>query len=352
MRLGMPALVGGVVAATAAGVVRQRRHNHHQDGDSVVLGTVAPSRQRRVETTDGITLHVEEVGPLDAELTVLFVHGFTLNLQAFDLQRVALSEHFGDRIRMVFFDLRSHGRSDKSAFNHCGFDQLGADINSVLEAVVPAGDAAIIAHSMGGMAVMALAAQQPELFGADAQHRCRINAVALLNSSPGNLKVLNFGLPAPIARLGSPAVPFVLRRAAKSVELVERARFIASDLSRYLTKRLSFASDSVPPEIVSFASDMIAATPVDVVAAFFPALTCHDGAAGLRALAGCRLLVIGAEQDAMLPAAHSVAIAAAVPGARLVMVADAGHLLMLEHPQAVNAPLLELLDAALVAASR
>ncbi len=60
-----------------------------------------------VTTSDGVRLHVEQDGPDDAPVTVLFSHGFTANLGEWVLQRAALRE----RARLVFYDQRGHGRS-------------------------------------------------------------------------------------------------------------------------------------------------------------------------------------------------------------------------------------------------
>ena len=43
-------------------------------------------------------------------------------------------------------------------------DQLGRDLAAVLDTLAPRGPIVLVGHSMGGMAVLALAAQRPELF--------------------------------------------------------------------------------------------------------------------------------------------------------------------------------------------
>jgi pimeloyl-ACP methyl ester carboxylesterase len=92
---------------------------------------------------------------------------------------------------------------------------------------------------------------------------------------------------------------------------------------------------------------MISATPVDVVADFYPTLMDHDGRLGVRNLKDCPVLVIGADSDAMTPLEHSRAIARELPEARLVVAENSGHLLMLEHPELVNELLVGVVGAAL-----
>jgi pimeloyl-ACP methyl ester carboxylesterase len=341
------AVVGGAAglagAITAVGVAQQRRavaadRARIDPGSAAALQAGPADRQHRVPTEDGVILHAEEAGPAGAPLTVLFVHGYALSLESFVLQRRALRERFGDRIRLVSYDQRSHGRSGRSPSAGCTLEQLARDLYGVLDRLVPAGPVVLVGHSMGGMVIMSFAQQHPELFGIEG----RIRAVALINTSSGELRTVTLGLPSMLARLRGP----LLRRAARNAALVERGRALGKDLAWLLTKRLSFADPDVPPAVVAFCVDLIAHTPVDVVADFYPTLMAHDGREGLRALARCPVLILGAEHDALTPLSHSEALARDLPGARLVVVPNSGHLLMLEHPDAVNGPLLELVESA------
>jgi pimeloyl-ACP methyl ester carboxylesterase len=307
------------------------------------LRKASGERSATVQTDDGLSLHAELLGADDAELTVLFVHGFTLNLQSFRFQWRAIGASFGDRVRQVSYDQRSHGRSASSASEACTIEQLGRDLYSVLDQLVPTGPVLLVGHSMGGMTVMALADQHPELFGPDG----RVPAVALINTSSGDLRTISLGLPSALARFQGPLLPYVLRRAARNAALVERGRALGRDLAWAATKRLSFADPDVDPAVVQFAARMIEATPVTVVAAFYPTLIAHDGSQGVQNLAGCQVLVIGADSDALTPVSHSERIAAALPDARLIIAEHSGHLLMLEHPDQVNRPMLALVDSVL-----
>jgi pimeloyl-ACP methyl ester carboxylesterase len=350
------ALVGGAVglaaAAAAAGIAVQRRGIESDRAlisprSAAALSPAPADRHRVVQTEDGIALHTEETGPLDAPLTVLFVHGFALNLTSFVLQRRALAEHFGDRVRLVFFDQRSHGRSGRSPAQGCTIEQLGRDLYSVLDQLVPAGPVVLVGHSMGGMTVMALAAAHPQLFAPGGQ----ISAVALINTSSGDLRNVTLGMPNLLARLRGPVLPLVLRRAARNAALVEKGRALGKDLAWLVTKRLSFADPDVPPAVVAFSTTLISGTPVDVVADFYPTLMEHDGGQALGGLAGCPVLIMGSEHDALTPLTHSRELARRLPHAELIVADNSGHLLMLEHPEVVNQALIEFIEAAYPAAA-
>ncbi|MDQ1740766.1 MAG: hypothetical protein QOE53_2418 [Pseudonocardiales bacterium] len=363
MRVGkVPALVGGgvgVLTAVAATAVAQQRRAAARERSRIELGSAAlftapPVRdQGRVRTDDGIELHYEIVGGEEVggpaagakapSLTVVYVHGYTLNLGAFVFQRRALTAAFGDSVRQVFYDQRSHGRSARAPSESCTLSQLGHDLYSVLDQLVSTGPIVLVGHSMGGMTVMALADRHPELF----RDGGRVESVVLINTSSGELKNLTLGLPNVLARLHAPVLPIVLRRAAKNAALVEQARAMGRDLAWVMTKRLSFASKDVDPAVVAYCTTMISATPVDVVADFYPTLMAHDGRLGVRNLKDCPVLVIGADSDAMTPLAHSKAIARELPEARLVIAQNSGHLLMLEHPELVDEQLIGVVEAAL-----
>ncbi|MCA0318491.1 MAG: alpha/beta hydrolase [Proteobacteria bacterium] len=65
---------------------------------------------------------------------------------------------------------------------------------------------------------------------------------------------------------------------------------------------------------------------------------------GLKAI-HCPTLVLVGDQDAITPPFMSEDMAEAIPGARLTVVADCGHLSTLERPEAVNAALVEWFSA-------
>ncbi len=67
-----------------------------------------------------------------------------------------------------------------------------------------------------------------------------------------------------------------------------------------------------------------------------------DSRPGLAAIA-CPTLVLCGRQDAITPPELHVEIAGSIPGARLVLVEDCGHLSAMERPQAVTALLREWL---------
>ncbi len=286
-----------------------------------------------VITADGVPLHAEVDGDPSAGVTVVLVHGWALSLHSWWYQRRDLA----DLGRVVLYDQRGHGRSGRGDKERSTIDQLGDDLRHVLDELAPQGPVVLVGHSMGGMTVMALADQHPELFGE------RIVGVALVSTSPGKLSDVTLGAPAAAGRQLRRAVPTVFDQLARRPALVERTRRVGSDLELLLTRRYSFASD-VPTSLVEFVSEMISATPIETVAEFYPAFSAHDKLAALPVLDAVPTLVLVGEDDLLTPPDHSREIAAAVPSAEVVTVPAAGHLVMLEHPATVTAHLRELVE--------
>lgn len=337
------------VAATgvAAGGVLLRRQRSGRTEPPRRFDDLVPDRESTVRSEDGVALHVEEVGPVQAPLTVVFSHGFTLSMRAFYYQKAALQQKFGESIRMVFYDQRGHGRSAPSVPSGATIDQLGRDLFHVLDALVPTGPVVLVGHSMGGMTVLSLAQQHPELFrGTSATGRRRrpprVLAVALMCTSAGGLAGVSLGLPALVSRLRGPLAPVLLRSARKQAALVERGRRIGQDVAWVITRKMSFARPDVSPDVVDFLNELISATTIEAIADFYPALMSYDVSSGLATLAGTDVLIIGAERDVMTPIEHSRAMAAALPEAEFVELPDTGHVAILEAPDAVDGPLIEL----------
>ncbi|MCQ1576038.1 alpha/beta fold hydrolase [Streptomyces parvus] len=272
-----------------------------------------------------------------APVTVVFSHGYCLGQDSWHFQRAALR----GLVRAVYWDQRSHGRSERGRSQAdgvpVGIDQLGRDLKAVIDAAAPEGPLVLAGHSMGGMTMMALADQYPALI------RDRVAAVALIGTSSGKLGEVNFGLPTAGVNAVRRVLPGVLKALGSQAELVEKGRRATADLFAGLIKRYSFGSRDVDPAVARFAERLIEATPIDVVAEFYPAFTEHDKSGALPGFREVPVLILAGDKDLVTPSSHSEAIADVLPDAELVIVPDAGHLVMLEHPETVTDRLADLL---------
>ncbi|MFC7329410.1 alpha/beta fold hydrolase [Marinactinospora rubrisoli] len=335
--LGGAGLVAGGAAAVVAAekllVARMRGRQDPEIGEG--FGTLRGT-PCTVVTDDGVPLHVEVDGPEDAPVTIVFCHGYALDQDCWHYQRRDLTG-IG---RRVFYDQRSHGRSRRGRPADSTIDQLGADLHRIIEATVPPGGPIVLfGHSMGGMSILALAQQHPELF------RGRVRAVALIATS-GRLNQVTLGLPAFLGRAVDAAAEPVMRTLAWQPAIVDQGRRVGAELSFLTSRMLGFGAGEVSPALVDHLDEMIRRTPTDVLTEFWPALSDHDKQEAYAVLRDVPTLVVCGDRDRMTPIEHSEHIAAALPDADFVRVPDAGHMVMMERPAVVNEALRTLLARA------
>jgi pimeloyl-ACP methyl ester carboxylesterase len=294
-------------------------------------------RPLTVLADDGLPLHVEIDGDDDARLTVVFSHGYCLTQDTWHYQRRDLKG-----LRMVFWDQRSHGRSGRSVPTHATIDQTASDLYTVLRATIrPEDPVILVGHSMGGMTIMALAEAHPELFGG------QVLGTVLVNTSGGGLNEMTLGLPLVLAKVMRPLAPGVIRTLGKRASLVDRTRQAGADLAFFVIRRMGFADRGVSPKMVDFVEQMIRATPIDVIAEFYPTLMVHDKLAALEIVGRVPAIVMSGGADRLTPAAHGHRIAEALPDAELVElveVQEAGHLLPMEYPGLVTAAVRRMIE--------
>lgn len=342
-------VVGGVVGSAAAAVAAVTATHHKRIGTQRKLAAELgqdrlddppPGREFTVSADDGVPLSVEEHEPADGgmpAMTVVLVHGYTLDRRCWRFQQMHLAASTEPRVRQVLYDHRSHGRSGRSPRQACTIEQLGRDLDAVIRAAVPHGPIVLIGHSLGGMTIMALAEHNPELF-AD-----RIVGVALLNTSAGDIG--QSGLPKPLLSRRSPVLP-VAKRIARwqpSAMAIERGRELCGHLVWSAIRKLAFGDEKVNPALVELMDTMMGATPFEVMVDFLATFGAHNRYAALAGLNYVKALVLGSDGDRLVQYEHSEAIAALLPDAELVRVYNSGHMTMMEQPDRVNGHLMDLL---------
>lgn len=281
-----------------------------------------PTRTMTVTSDDGVELHVEVQEAPGAPLTVVLCHGYLLNATSWDVQRTMLA----GRARVVLWDQRGHGRSGWGTPPNATIEQVGRDLYAVIKAAVPRGRMVLVGHSMGGMAILALAKSHPGLFGG------RVVGAVLSSTSAGGLSAITAGLPPITARFMHRLVPATLSRLQRHARLVDGARRSASGATYLITWPYLYGS-RVPRPVARLTTQLMASVPIQVIAEFYGELVKYDLHAVLPALGRVPVLVMVGERDLITPIAHAEALVAAMDRAELVVVPDAGHLLVLERPR-------------------
>ena len=293
-----------------------------------------PTRDVLVRADDGVGLHAEIAGDSAAELTVVFCHGFGGDRDTWALQREALA----DRVRVVAWDQRGHGRSEWGEPSRATVVQTGRDLAVVLEATTPAGPVVLAGHSMGGMSIQALAGARPELFGT------RVVGVLLLATTAGG--VFSDGALGVVfgALRRSGLLPVALAAARAVAPWADRVPWRRRAVGRWAVRRVLFGAEADPAQVrAAQAHAEAVALPVDV--AFYGGLLAHDQTAALPALARVPVVVLGGARDGVTPIEHSRRLSTALgSAAELIVIRDAGHMLPTSHSGLVTAALDRLLD--------
>jgi pimeloyl-ACP methyl ester carboxylesterase len=341
-------LVGAVVGVAAAGLATafavERvlvRKSVNAPGDPYREEEFADQpfdQELTVTAADGTDLHVEIVEPRQpaGKPTIVFVHGFALDMGTFYFQRRALAEQ-GDH-RLVFYDQPGHGRSSRLQSGDYDIAALGKSLAAVLDATVPDGHIILVGHSMGGMTIMAFAEQYPEWFGD------RVTGVVLMSTSAGLIDKSKIGVPTLVARFSAPFFPLWGGAARLGGGTIDKARVASSDLAWLLTRRYGFGDAKPSPSLVTFVEQMNARTSVETLTKYLHTLYTHNRFPALSALRGVPVLVIVGDRDYLTPVTHSEQILKFLPEAELVKVENSGHVVMLEKADAVNTAMIPFLE--------
>jgi pimeloyl-ACP methyl ester carboxylesterase len=189
---------------------------------------------------------------------------------------------------VVTYEYRGHGRSGRTERERATLPQLGRDLACVLDEGAPAGPVVVAGHSMGGMTVMALAEERPDLFGE------RIVGAAFVGTSAGQLDTVTHGLPRPVATAVRRALP-ALNEAAVRAELRGRTRAVGAADAFMIFPR------TADKGLVREALEVHRGCSAETVAAFLATFSDHDRAQALAALAHVPAVVLAGDRDRLCP---------------------------------------------------
>jgi pimeloyl-ACP methyl ester carboxylesterase len=292
-------------------------------------------RQRTVATEDGIELAVVEHGASEPTATVVLSHGYVQSSKLWNAQVRDLVDARPD-LKVVTYDHRGHGRSGRTPRERATIKQLGRDLARVLDAVAPEGPVVVVGHSMGGMTIMALAEEHPELFEG------RVVGAGFVGTSAGRLSEVTYGLPAQAAKVVKSLLPKLNEKAVRD-ELAGRPRKVGAADAFMIFPR------GVQKSLVEEALSVHRECSAETVAAFLWTFSDHDRLEALKVLAHVPSVVVVGDKDLLCPLAHSQALAAALPLSELSIYPGVGHMIHMERREEVSRSLLDLVSRAVPA---
>jgi 3-oxoadipate enol-lactonase len=247
---------------------------------------------------------------------LVFLHGIGGAARAWRGQL----EFFGDRFRCLAWDMPGYGGSAPlPAVSMAALADALQDFLPQAGAIRPV----LVGHSIGGMIVQQLLANNPRL----------ADAVVLAQTSPA------FGKPD-----GDWQKAFIGARLGP----LDRGETLVS-LAPSLVQEL--VGDDPDPGGMELARDCMAAVPEATYRATMLALMGFDLRSALKDITVPALLLSGS-RDENAPAPMMAKMASYIPSAKYVELDGVGHLANLERPAAFNAALDDFLKASMTAATR
>jgi pimeloyl-ACP methyl ester carboxylesterase len=196
---------------------------------------------------------------------------------------------------------------------------LGHDLAAVLEAVTTKRPAVIVGHSMGAIAMLAMAESRPDLYAGRVVGAVFAGAASndLLRGAMGSITELLR------PRLGS------IAEAASRVNRL-RGYVLASPVDvGHVVARMTQFGPHASPHVVDHVVGLAARAPSEVWTDGLAGLMDMDLRHSLRHVRVPALVFVG-EHDRVTPPSSAVALAGDLPDGRLEVLEDAGHIPMME----------------------
>ena len=239
---------------------------------------------------------------------VVLIHGYPFNRSLWNEQLEALST----RHRVIAPDLRGFGESE-AAPGTTTMNVMAQDVALLLNHLGIA-RATIAGLSMGGYVALALYKQLPS----------RVSALVLADT-----------------RAQADTEEGKQTRAQQAEKAINEG--MAGIADAMLPKLLTPETVSKHPEVVKRVRDMMLKTKPEGAAAALRGMAERDDQTELLAkIAVPALILVGAE-DAITPVADSEKMHGAIPGSRLVVIENAGHVSNIERAEQFNDALLSFL---------
>jgi len=251
-----------------------------------------------------MTLAFNEAGKGTA---VVLLHGFPLDSTIWMQQKQQLSQRF----RVITPDLRGHGRNPAPEGVY-EMSSMARDVVDLLDSL-DIKKAVIMGHSMGGYVALAAWNIAPERF-------------------------LGLGLIASQAGADSEEGRQGRYKTAEKVA-AEGSKVIADAMIPEL-----FAPDADVAIVESVRQLILKTAPAGIIGTLKGMAVRADSTSVLPTI-NVPVLILAGEKDAIIPPTKAEAMASALPSATLVMVANAGHMPMLEQPEATTTAMSKFLAA-------
>jgi pimeloyl-ACP methyl ester carboxylesterase len=294
------------------------------------------SERSELTLADGVRLRVEAHGPDDAGVTVVLLHGWCLDRRTWQHQIAALRA-MTPRPRVIAYDARGHGRSDATRLPSATLGQLGDDLAEVLRHYAGRGPVVLAGHSMGGMTIMEYAHRHPVDFAE------RVAGLLFVSTTAEGHTHTRYGLTPSLAtlmRAGETLGAGVLARSGPW-----RPHRAVLPALRPALRWLLFG-DHYDDDALRVTVRGIGRASLRSIGGFRSSIGTQQRLDTLARLGDVPAAVLVGARDRLTPPPCAESIAAALPGSDLTVCPGAGHMLLLEQPEAVSAALTAITERA------
>lgn len=311
-------VLAGLVIAVGPFLIPVRRPEGLVDADELA------DADSHFLTVDGVRLHYKEAGDPRATCTLVFIHGFASSQYAW---RHAMRA-FASRSRVIAFDRPGFGLSSRPLSGEWDGESpysMASSARQTVELMDALGveKAVLVGHSQGAAIAVLVADTYPE----------RVSALVLVSAPTASKR-------------------FQPRPWLDSVRKLPQIQHIAPLMPRFFFGRnarkfMSMAYDD-PARLTDETVELeLKATHVrDWDLGYVQLTAAQTGFHSVDAMSRIHVptLLVAGRKDRAVPYRDQVAAAHAIPGARIVAIADTGHVVQEERPEAVAAIVGDFLD--------
>jgi 3-oxoadipate enol-lactonase len=258
-------------------------------------------------TINGIAMNYEVTGDAGKPAVVLH-HPLATNLSFWDELTAALLPDY----RVIRFDARGHGQTEAPVGTY-DFDVLAKDTVALMDHV-GVKRAGFVGLSMGGMVGQFLGLN----------HASRFTCLALVSTSS--------------------RVPDEVRHLWHDRVVIAREKGMGSQVEPAMQRWVAIKARETRPDLVARFAKMIETTPLEGYAGWCGAIRNLNVTDRLSGITLPTTVIVG-EEDPATPVAASQAIAASIPGAKLIIMPGVSHMLSSENPAGFHSHLLPFLAA-------
>ncbi len=264
---------------------------------------------------NGVKLYVYDSAKYrkyESPLSIIFLHGMPGQLSNWKYQ----VPFFEEKFRVVAYDQRGYGRSDKP--KKVSMDDYVSDLKELLGKLgIKDEDAVLVGHSFGGMVAQAYARKHV------------VKGLVLVGS---------------VIKLHVDALDYIIKYTPEFIW--KPIFFTANPLTKSVYSKMFLSPKSPLDVLMEFFqdnADYLKELPASTYRYVWYLLD-YDASKWLHEIKSPTLVVVG-EDDAVTPPSVSRRIHELIPNSKLVVIKEAGHLVLYEKPDELNKVILEFVES-------